>query len=63
MSRILPGLKSVSVLCPCAECIGNLPTHSAQSIVAAGLAEVLDTGQGHVADSWTDRPAAVKMCD
>ena len=63
---------------PCAECFGNLPTHIAhifchlaQSsaivvVLAAGLSEVLDTAQSHVADSWTDKPAAAspgKMCD
>lgn len=63
------GLNSVSVLVPCAECFRNLPTPSAQrqnTVVAAGLPEVLDTGQGHMADSWTDKPAAaspVKTCD
>lgn len=64
--------------CHWAECSGDLLAHSAQSqtrvgsphklvgflgMVAVGLAEVLDFGQGHVADSWTDKPAAVKICD
>lgn len=73
------GLNSVSVLCPCAEYIENLPTHSAQTanlipgqthsaqsyhrMIAADLAELLDSEQGHVGDSWTDKAAAVKMCD
>ena len=28
--------------------------NSKHAVVAAGLSEVLDTGQGYVADSWTD---------
>lgn len=49
LDRSLLSLNSVLVLCPCAEYIENLPTHSAQ--------------YHYVAESWTDKAAAVKMCD